>query len=83
MRLNIDTNLEEFVDDNFKLDENGRKFSKMGRKHCRKRRKEWLVNTDPGLSTSFNKTTKLRYLTPSQTTNFRLFQTERDCRRQF
>ena len=30
--------LKEFADDNFKFDENGRKFFGMGRKHCGKRR---------------------------------------------
>ena len=30
--------LEEFADDNFELDENARKFSKMGGKHCGKSR---------------------------------------------
>ena len=30
--------LKKFADDNFKVDENGRKFSKTGRKHCGKRR---------------------------------------------
>ena len=30
--------LTEFADDNFKFDENGRKFIQMGRKHCGKRR---------------------------------------------
>ena len=28
---------KEFADDNFKFDENGEKFWKRGRKHCRKR----------------------------------------------
>ena len=30
--------LKEFADDNFKFDENGRKFSEMVKKHCGKRR---------------------------------------------
>ena len=28
--------LKEFADDNFRFDDNGRDFSKTGRKHCRK-----------------------------------------------
>ena len=52
--------LEEFADDNFEFDENGRKFSKQ------------VENTE-GKS-------KIDH---SQMTNFRLFQTERNCRRHF
>ena len=38
-RKNLNSsNLKEIADDNFMFDENGRKFSKMGRKHSGKRR---------------------------------------------
>ena len=38
-RQNLDSSkLKEFADDNFKFDENGRKFYKRDRKHCEKRR---------------------------------------------
>ena len=39
--------LKEFADDNFKFDENGRKLSQMGGKHCGKRRNCLLQAISP------------------------------------
>ena len=79
--------LKDFADDNFKFNENGRKFFKMGRKHCGKRRNCALRATrkKQGL---FGKELigiipRGDVLTHYQTTNFGLFQTDRVCRRQF
>ena len=59
--------LKEFVDDNFKFDENGRKLSKSGKNTAEKG----------------NVLTNRNVLTLSQTTNFRLFHAKGVCRRQF
>ena len=84
--------LKKFADDNFKFDENCRKFSKRlentvgtGKKNDRHEQfllfpqcfKRLVLQTHKYQGPFGNG------LTPFQTTNFRLFQTERVCRRQF
>ena len=50
-RPNVDSSkLKEFAHDNFKLDENGRKFSKQVEKHCGKRRNCLLQAISPFLT---------------------------------
>ena len=46
--------LKEFADDNFNFNENGRKFIKVGRKHCGKRRNCSLRAISP-FTTVFSK----------------------------
>ena len=66
--------LKELADVNFKFDENGKKLSE----HV-----ETLWEKEKLLGTSNFSFSHSVFLTLSQTTNFRLFQTERVCRRQF
>ena len=54
--------LKEFADDNFKLDENGRKYVQMGRKHRGKRRNCSLQAISP-FPTVFSKDFYCRHVT--------------------
>ena len=65
--------MKAFADDNFEIDENGRKFTKLvGNMEG----KGEIVHYEQFLLFTV-------FLTLSQTTNFRLFQTQSVCRRQF
>ena len=89
--------LKEFAGDIFKFDENSRKFSKREENNVGKKR-NFSLRTFTTLPTLFLKDLYCRNvksrpclrkgkssnpLTHYQTTNFRLFQTESVCRRQF
>ena len=46
-RILESSKLKAFADDNFKFNENGRKFAKKGRKHCGKRRNLQAISPFP------------------------------------
>ena len=53
--------MKEFADDNFKFDENGRKFAQMDRKYCWKRRNCSLRATSP-FPTVFSRDLNCRHI---------------------